>query len=67
MSNSNHQTLIHMSSWLSYWKYLYNSIENDVDKRAEWTHFVPLVSFYTPWKQKKISYILMFPGVIETD
>ena len=31
------------------------------------TRFMPLVFFYTPWKNKKISGFLMFSGRIERD
>ena len=31
------------------------------------THFIPMVSFYTPWKHKKTYGLLMFPGYIERD
>ena len=31
------------------------------------THFMPQVSFYTPWKHQKTKGFLMFPGVIERD
>ena len=29
------------------------------------TQYMPLVSFYTPWKHQKTKGFLMFPGVIE--
>ena len=31
------------------------------------THFMPLISFYTPWKHQKTSDFLMFSGGIERD
>ena len=31
------------------------------------THFMPLISFYTPWKHQKTSGFLMFSGDIERD
>ena len=31
------------------------------------THFMPLISFYTPWKHQKTYGCLMFSGDIERD
>ena len=31
------------------------------------THFIPLVSFYTPWKHQKTRGFLMFSGGLERD
>ena len=31
------------------------------------THFMPVISFYTPWKHQKTSGFLMFLGGIERD
>ena len=31
------------------------------------THVIPLVSFYTPWKDQKNSDFLMFSGVMERE
>ena len=35
------------------------------DSRMTSTHFMPLVSFYTPWKHQKTIGFPMFPGDIE--
>ena len=33
--------------------------------KTQLTHLIPLVSFYTPWKQQKTFGFLMFSGGIE--
>ena len=33
--------------------------------RKHLSHFIPLVSFYTPWKHQRTSGLLMFSGCIE--
>ena len=38
-----------------------------LSNRFSLTHFMPRVSFYTPWKQQKTSGFLMFSGGIERD
>ena len=38
-----------------------------ISKIIELAHFIPLVSFYTPWKHQETRVFFMFPGDIERD
>ena len=57
------QTLICGSSQTRIW----NIHCNELTVNCLVAHFIPLISFYTPWKHEKISDFLTFSGGIERD
>ena len=52
--------------WASY-DVIKHMIITDVIIRITLTHFMPRVSFYTPWKHQKTKDLPMFSGGIERD
>ena len=62
----------HWLKWLNDFRYEITALKtavlkkicgsNDCGLPISVTHFMPLVSFYTPWKHQKITVFLMFPG-----
>ena len=63
------KTIPDLATFSTYFQYYLHFFSRETIpwSRIPLTNFMPLVSFYTPWKHKKSFDFLLFSGGIETD